>query len=113
MFTLGLRIGLDCGMVCAENYQRGGQRRLVPTDEGNEIMKAVRYFILTVMAVASLCLSPKGWAQASSTPGTNGGPPVSVAPPSALDLGGVPRGIRVMITAFDLTRDNFLAQQNL
>jgi hypothetical protein len=76
-------------------------------------MKAVRYLILTVMAVASLVASPKVWAQPSSTPRTNSGPPVSVAPPSAFDLGGVPRGIRVMITTFDLTRDNFLAQQNL
>jgi hypothetical protein len=38
---------------------------------------------------------------------------VSVVPPSATDLGGVPKGIRTMITSFDVTRDNFLASQNL
>jgi hypothetical protein len=99
-------------MVRAEYYQRGDQRRLVPIDEGNEIMKAARYLILTV-ALASLFASPKAWAQASAAAGSNGAPPVTVVPPSALDLGGVPRGIRVMITTFDLTRDSFLAQQNL
>ncbi len=100
-------------MVRAESYQRGDQRRLVSIDEGNEIMKAARYLILTVMTVASLFASPNVWAQASSTAGSNGAPPVAVAPPSAFDLGGVPRGIRGMITSFDLTRDHFLAQQNL
>ena len=77
-------------------------------------MKAVRYLILTGVAVASLCAARSGWAQVNSTPKPL--PPVIVVPPTATPVGGVPgvpKAIRTMITSFDVTRDNYLATQNL
>jgi hypothetical protein len=73
-------------------------------------MKAVRYLILTGIAVASLCASSSVWAQASSTAAA---PPVTVVPPTATDLASVPKGIKTLINNFNLLRDKFLAQQNL
>ena len=77
-------------------------------------MKAVRHLILTAMAVASLGASPSAWAQTNTTPPTPGAlPAVTVVPPATADLGGVPKGIKIMITSFDQTRDKYLAAQNL
>src|SRR5277367_4481285 len=73
-------------------------------------MKAVRYLILTGMAVASLCASNNAWAQASSAAPL---PPVIVVPPTATDLAGVPKGIQILIGNFNLLREKFLAAQNL
>jgi soluble cytochrome b562 len=73
-------------------------------------MKAVRYLILTGMAVASLCAASSAWAQVSSTPSM---PPVTVVPPTATDLAGVPKGIQILIGNFNLLREKFLAAQNL
>jgi hypothetical protein len=36
-----------------------------------------------------------------------------VAPPNAVDLGGVPGDIKALIRSFALTRDKFLAEQDL
>jgi hypothetical protein len=77
-------------------------------------MKTVRYLFLTGMAVASLCGSRSVLAQVSSTPAkTNPLPPLTMVPPTATPLGGVPPAIKTMITSFDITRDNYLAAQNL
>jgi hypothetical protein len=77
-------------------------------------MKAVRYLILTVVAVASLCASRSGWAQVISNPPTVVPlPPVVVVPPTVTYLGSVPSGVKTMITSFAVTRDNYLATQNL
>lgn len=100
-------------MIRAGYCPRGNQRRLAPKDEGNEIMNAVRHLILTVMAVAGFCASPKVWAQASSTPQSHGAPPVTVVGPNAASVGDVPPSIRSMITSFNAARERFLAAQNL
>jgi len=99
-------------MVRAEYYARGNQRRLAPTDESCEIMKAIRYLFLAVMILASSFALPSARAQVSSTPRTNGSTPV-IVPPTAIPTEGVPKTIREMIINFDLTRDRFLAAQNL
>ncbi|HEV7925294.1 MAG TPA: hypothetical protein VGR14_08065 [Verrucomicrobiae bacterium] len=61
------------------------------------------------MAVAILCASNGAWAQASSTATT---PPVTVVPPTATDLAGVPKGIQTLISNFNQLRDKFLAEQS-
>jgi hypothetical protein len=97
------------GTICAIMIQK---EPVEPgsNNKGHEIMKAVRRLILTVMAVASFCASHSAWGQATATPHPL--PPV-VAPPATTDLSGVPKGLKIMITRFDLTRDKFLAAQNL
>jgi hypothetical protein len=74
-------------------------------------MKAVRYLILAGVAVASLCASPRAWAQVSSTP--NAAHPLVVVSPNAADTAGVPPAIKALINNFNLTREKFLAAQNL
>jgi len=74
-------------------------------------MKAVRYLILTAVAVAILWASPRGWAQVSSTP--NAAHPLVVVPPNATDPVSVPPAIKALINNFNLAREKFLAAQNL
>ncbi len=73
-------------------------------------MKAVRYIIQLALTVLGLCSPLDAWAQTSVTPST---PPPTVAPPNAVDLGGVPGDIKALIRSFALTRDKFLAEQDL
>ena len=68
-------------------------------------MKTIRYLILTGMTVASLCGPRVVWAQAST-------PPPVVVPEDGI-LRGVPEGIKVLIVDFAVSRDKFLAEQDL
>jgi hypothetical protein len=75
-------------------------------------MKAVRYIIQIALAVLGLCAPANAWAQTSPTPPTTT-PPVTVTPPNAVDLAGVPGDIKALLRSFALTRDKFLAEQDL
>jgi len=69
-------------------------------------MKTIRYLILTGMTVASLCGPRLVWAQTSPTP------TVTVVPDSGI-LPGAPDDIKTLIVDFAVTRDKFLAKQDL
>jgi hypothetical protein len=71
-----------------------------------KIMKTIRYLILTGMTVASLCGPRAVWAQASGTPAV-------VVVPSDGILPGAPDGIKTLIVDFAVTRDKYLAHQDL
>jgi hypothetical protein len=68
-------------------------------------MKTIRYLILTGMTVVGLCGPRVVWAQASGTP-------PAVVPEDGI-LRGVPEDLKVLIVDFAVTRDKFLAQQDL
>jgi mevalonate kinase len=70
-------------------------------------MKTIRYLLLTGMTVASLCGARSVLAQTTTTTT----PPVVVVPNDG--TGGVPTGIKTLITSFDKTRDKYLAAQDL
>jgi hypothetical protein len=69
-------------------------------------MKTIRYLILTGIAVASLCGPRTVWAQGSGTPAV-------VVVPSDGILPSAPGGIKTLIVDFAVTRDKFLAKQDL
>ncbi len=89
---------------CWKDY-RGNQPVLAPLSKDLEIMKTIRYLVLTGIAAAGLCGAGSVWAQTTSTP------PVTVAPHAG--TGGAPAGIKTLITSFDKTRDKYLAAQDL
>jgi hypothetical protein len=69
-------------------------------------MKTIRYLILTGMMVASLCGPRVVWAQASGTSAA------AVVPSDGI-LPGAPSDIKTLIVDFAVTRDKFLAKQDL
>jgi hypothetical protein len=69
-------------------------------------MKTIRYLILTGMVVASLCGPRMVGAQTSTTT------PVVVVPNDG-NLGGVPEDIKTLIVGFAVSRDKYLAEQDL
>ena len=71
-------------------------------------MRTIRYLIVAGMTVASLCAPRTVWAQAAATP------PVVVVPNDSQGLlSGVPKDIQTLILSFAVTRDKYLAAQNL
>jgi hypothetical protein len=64
------------------------------------------------MVVLSLWAPRHAWAQTSTTPPT-ATPPVTVTPPNGADFAGIPKDIRALLRSFNLTRDQFLAAQDL
>jgi hypothetical protein len=80
--------------------------------KATNITIAIRHAILTVIAVISVFASQVVWAQTTAVPPTASSSVVVVSHnPTALS--GVPPAIRNMITTFDLTRDRFLANQEV
>jgi hypothetical protein len=69
-------------------------------------MKTIRYLILTGLTVASLC-GPRVVGAQTPTP-----PPVVVVPHDGI-LSGVPEDIKTLIVGFAVSRDKFLAEQDL
>lgn len=76
-------------------------------------MKEFRSFILTAIAVASLCVSHPASAQVSATPPPATASPVVVDSHSDASLVGVPADLKTLIRSFQQMRDNYLAAQDL
>ncbi len=69
-------------------------------------MKTIRYLAVMGMTVASLCGPRSVWAQAAAAPAT-------VVVPNDGILPGAPAGVKTLIVDFAVTRDKFLAKQDL
>jgi hypothetical protein len=92
--------------LCIDKIKMGPAEVGSGKNKAKKIMKTIRYLILTGITVASLYGPRTVWAQASATP------PVVVVPNDG-NLGGVPENIKVLILDFAITRDKYLAEQNL
>jgi hypothetical protein len=78
-------------------------------------MKNIRHLLLMGIAIAGLCAAHTAGAQTATTTPPSTTPPI--VPPTAVTPGdilkGIPEDIRVLIVDFAVTRDKYLAKQDL